>query len=1236
MNSIVHLRLGKGVLAGFRTCLVAVVIVLLLAGAPAAFAQSIYANLSGTVTDSTGAVVSGAKVTVTNAGTNVARQFTSNNAGFFSATELPVGTYNVSAEAKGFKKWQGKGIVLNSSDNKTVSIDLQIGTESEVVEVTAAAGEVAVTDTGEKFGLISSEQLQQLSLIGRNAAEFLKIMPGAAQKTNGGTNRPASDGSVIGIGFNVSSNSVLGAVAINGQQGPGLSINQDGQNVEDPGALGGATPVNPNPDMISEVKVLTSNYGADNAKGPVVVNTITKSGGSTFHGAAHFYARNSELNSEDSFNKLAEKLAGQKPGYLKIPSHFYYPGFDIGGPVLIPGTGFNKDRKKFFFHESFEAYRQLLDGGINRAFIPTADMINKGDFSILNTWTNAGGASGTRHDKLGKVPTLGEGGWAGRPQCTITGGVLSPECISSAAQLWMQRSLPAPNLAAPDANGFNYVTPVQQSFNSWQNLVKFDANLSENTKFYVSWSRQREHDIMPLGLWNGSGDWVIPAPSQTLGANTSDLYTVNFLHLFSPTLTVEARFGYTHMDLPGAPQTPKNVLRDQMGFPLKGVFGNPNTPVATSWGSTIPHIGDIGHDYHPTFYAEKGIPSYGGDLTKVFRTHTAKFGGMYEHIYNSQDAWAQYQGVFSTGPWSSSATGNNYADLLMGENSAYFEQAMPPAIKMVQNEATFYATDHWQLTRRITVDYGMRFDHWGAGYPDTKWGAAIFDKSKYVDGVKNSGITWHGLNSSVPLAGAKLDFLVYSPRIGAAIDLFGNGKTVIRGGWGQYRYGNWVVASQSAANTAMGSVGWGAPGTALTWEDVDQFKNDGGGTTGSCAANQTGGVDAGNNHCAPLVVFGVPTDMTNGNIDVVDPHNHDQPYTTTYSLNVNQRLPGKFMFELSYVGNHSEKTQNGVNYNFVPLGSMSPDSVNSVCSDLDGSNPDPTTARMNDGNCQQRYRLYKNYQSLRTNESAGSSQYDSLQTSLTRSAGWATLNFNYTWSKVLGNTNSTAALKDYGIHEYWSPLNYNRAHAFNAAYIFTLPKVRTANRFLNGAANGWEVSGITQIQSGAMLTAASGSYQFNISNAAGGQWALGSPDVTVAPILTCNPKQGLKKNQFVNPNCFELPMNDSKTIGNTRFPYIAGPMYWNSDITLLKKFNITERQKLEFRFAAFNFMNHALKSFSSGDGNLKLNFDGNTGVLQNKDPSPGHTCPGPTCDAFGYANYTYGKRILEFAAKYNF
>jgi hypothetical protein len=1227
---------------------------------PTASAQSIFANLSGSVTDASGAVVPGAKITVQNASTKVTRQLTANGAGYFSATQLPAGTYSVAAEAKGFEKFQANGIVLNSSDDKTVNISLKVGAETEVVEVDATAGEVAITDTGEKSDLISSKELNQLSLVGRNATEYLKILPGAALSANGAVNKLAYTGEVVGInGFAVNNNAGgLSGVAINGQTGQGIAITQDGQNVFDPGAAGSATPVNPNPDMISEVKVLTSNFSAENMKGPIVVNTITKSGGNAFHGDAHFYTRNAAMNSEDAFNKAIESdpSNGFAPGQLKGPSSYYYPGFSIGGPVLIPGTNFNKSRRKVFFFESYENYHQLIDGGIDRAFVPTDAMLN-GDFSALS------GFSGIGRSSLGTVPTqvgpctqgydsnnnfhvcmpgtdwafggVGNNAAANapnqRPGCTITNGVMSAGCIDPNAQLLMKDYFPKPTSSVPDANGYNYVATVNERQNSYQNVVRGDVNITDNTKAYVSWSRQRENANMPLGLWNNSGDWVVPAPSATIGANASDFTAVNFVHVFSPTLTVEGRFGYTKINFPSDPADPSKILRKNMNFPLTGIFNNPDAPAVLSWSQSIPNLGDVGHDYHPTMIAVKGIPSTSADVTKVLHTHTMKYGFYYEHTYNEQDNWGQFMGVLAYDPWTT-ISGNNYADMLMGlvGQEGYFEQALPPPTNLAQNIASFYAQDHWKLNRRITIDYGMRFEHYAKPYADDPWGMATFDPAAYTANptANNAGISWHSINSAIPLSGVNSRLFFYSPRVGAAIDIFGTGKTVVRGGWGKYRAYDSVQSNSytGPAQTSQGSVGWSCGfgvANCATWEQLDTH------ASGNCTATAVGpintlpgGSQTFSANCAPQVAFGQPVNFANSSFSTMDPKNDEQPLVTSYSLSIDQQLPDRFQLEASYVGNHTDYMQGTVNINAVPLGALF--KVSCV-------NTDTT--------CQQTVRPFPQYQNITQSVTAGKAQYDSLQTSLTRNVGWLTLAANYTFSKAIGdgiavnNGGLSGALPDYGVHEYWSVLPLNRAHVFSASYVISLPHTHYGNSFVRGLANGWEISGITQIESGAMLSSTNGeaNLNFGLAGTSGAVALLGTPDVNLYANITCDPTKGLHSGQYVNPNCFSLP-GPGQT-GDGRIPYIAGPKFWNSDLTLLKTFKITERQNVEFRLAAFNFLNHDLPSFSNGDNNLKLSFSGNT--LSNATDTK-HACPGINCQAFGYADYHFGHRIIEVGAKYSF
>ena len=374
-----------------------------------------------------------------------------------------------------------------------------------------------------------------------------------------------------------------------------------------------------------------------------------------------------------------------------------------------------------------------------------------------------------------------------------------------------------------------------------------------------------------------------------------------------------------------------------------------------------------------------------------------------------------------------------------------------------------------------------------------------------------------------------------------------------------YRYAvNLQDAHLGGANTALGSVGWGAPGTATTWEDVDQFKSTGS-TSNSCAAEQPGGVDYtatsgstpghGNGNCAPSIVFGTATNFANGSVSVLDSRDQDQPYTVTYSLNVDQEFPGKLMAEFSYVGNFSAKGQSGINLNAVPIGAMTAASVTTTCANLDTGvvgTVNQINTRLNDSQCQQLFRPYPYYQNITANESDTRSQYDSLQTKLTHTSSWSTISLNYAWSKNMGNPTTSGGFKDYGASEYWTVLNISRKNVFNASYVFSTPQTHLANHFLNGLVNGYQLSGITQLQSGAQLSAAS-SYYYNIQNGPNGVYSVGTPDVTVAPVVTCNPSLGLKAHQFINPNCLAYPTQGTG-IGNTRMPGINGPMFPGDDL----------------------------------------------------------------------------------------
>src|ERR1700756_3846817 len=325
------LRITMGVV-----CLFAVV------GAVNLWGQGIFATLTGVVSDPSNAIVNGAKVILTDAVSGSARETVTNGDGYFTFASVPVGKYNLTIEGQGFQLYKAEGIVLGCAEKRNLNVTLTVGTASQTIEVNAEAVQLVTTDSAEKSYTLGTQELQNMVQVGSDAAEYIKIMPGFAVQ-NGTSNKANYSGEVIGINANGDAGSqspLNNAYTYNGLPGNSLDITADGAHVSDPGC-NCDTPVNPNSDFVQEFKVLTSNFSAENQKGPILITSVTKSGGTEFHGSAFFSARNYALNANDWLNNFS---GGQQPS-----NSFYYPGGSLGGPVIIPGTNFNKSRNKLFF-----------------------------------------------------------------------------------------------------------------------------------------------------------------------------------------------------------------------------------------------------------------------------------------------------------------------------------------------------------------------------------------------------------------------------------------------------------------------------------------------------------------------------------------------------------------------------------------------------------------------------------------------------------------------------------------------------------------------------------------------------------------------------------------------------------------------------------------------------------------------------------------------------------------------
>jgi hypothetical protein len=265
-------------------------------------AQSLTGSISGSVEDAQGGVLPGADVTLTNQDSKTTQRTVTNADGVFVFASVPAGTYGVRVELTGFTAWEATDIVMRLGDRRTITgIQLKVGGLEEVISVTSRP-EIAPVDSGEKSARLTSEQIQNVPMVGRSTGELLKLLPGMTPISQGGgsINNPGYNGEVIGINGNGDGGkqSAVGNFSGNGSRADGLDIVIDGAHASDPGC-NCAMSVNPNPDMVGEFKVLQSNYGAEHAKGPVTIDVISKAGGRDFHGMGYIYLRDYRWNANE-------------------------------------------------------------------------------------------------------------------------------------------------------------------------------------------------------------------------------------------------------------------------------------------------------------------------------------------------------------------------------------------------------------------------------------------------------------------------------------------------------------------------------------------------------------------------------------------------------------------------------------------------------------------------------------------------------------------------------------------------------------------------------------------------------------------------------------------------------------------------------------------------------------------------------------------------------------------------
>ena len=1211
----------------------------LLGSSPALQGQTT-ATVSGSVTDTTGAVVPGANVTISNDATGDKRTAQSNSDGYFAFTALLPGSYSVQVQAKGFQNLEQHGITLDAGDiRKLPNLALAVGSASQTVTVEENT-QIIPLEGGERAAILDSKDIENLALGSRDLSELLKVLPGVTTTPNGLSNGPSFNFQSVSTGQSAFGNGLM----VNGAPyRGGMSQLSDGVDINDPGCNCNSIALL-NPDFTQEVSVQTSNFGADSPYGPVVVSTISKSGGQQYHGEGYFYARNDVLNAND--------WQSDHQGTPKGAAHYYYPGGNAGGP--IPFT-----QKKLMIWGGYERLLQNT-GNANylESFIPTSDMM-AGNFgpTAANTafCLGASNINSTQTNGCNDLTgtTLPDGTQAGPG--TANGSTIPSQFISPAFKA-LSSFWPKPNAnPATTPGNFNYYQVIPGIHDGWVYRLRADYSLSDNTKLYISY--QQGYDT---ALSQGNGAHIYWTPYGSIPYPGGGLYSTSytkslaghFVHIFSSTLTNEfiASWGYGYF--PVGPQNASAAYRSTLGYPDYPTVFNTGSKLVPSYSSggfeTFPDFSqqDIFENGAGSYLVRKEMPAFADNITKTWGTHTVKLGLFTENVGNIQGASESPNGnlsSFSLGGSNNTknaitgqvvgSPNNPTANFEMGLVTGYSENNSSPVSNMAYQTFAGYVDDLWKATKHLTIEAGVRVDHLGHWYDRNQLGMAIFTPSlvtsDYSAGKLNPGVYWHGINPGIPNSGMPDRFAYLDPRFGMSYDIFGDGKTLIRGGWGIYRYQDQYNDFSGALTTAQSILSYGLPsGQSVFLSQLGQLSA----PTAQCVA--------------PCV---------NGSVNALDPTNYQVPDTIAWNLTISQQLPWRSLVEVAYVGNNSDNITVGgegisgggfqafTDVNKIPLGAFfKPDPITGMTA----TNPENVTTTCSGPTCNQ-YADYHPYgKEYGTNNvyvlsTAGYANYHGLQLSWVKRSTRANFNVNYTWSKTLGTSNTENA---FNLRDNYEVEQYNRTHVVNLSGSYFFGNVYHGEKVLEGAANGWTISNITTIQSGGNI-AANNNSNFGMSlqysdpptgigtSLSEATYYGTNAAINIQPVLTCNPTSGVGAQQRIRATCFAPPAIGA--YGQRDFSYTNAP-YFNSDLALYKTFHVVKEQTVQFRFSAFNWLNHPLWQYDSGTP-LTLHFNDLYGTSNFSQSTSQY--PSGNINNFGTLDTKAGspnQRIMELALKYQF
>jgi hypothetical protein len=1112
---------------------------------PGAWAQE-NATITGSVTDSTGAVVPNAALTLVNPATGQTRTSVSNAVGAYRFANVAAATYTLTATAPGFQKFVRTGIVTNVAQTVEAEVTLTVGSQGQTVTVAADALQVQ-TQTSEVSTLISGEQVSQLATNGRNITSLAALGLGVSN------NLPPFGG--------VNALTSANGISFNGTRTTHNIYMIDGGEQNDRGC-GGCFMNLPSQDAIAQFQTLDSNYSPDYGIGSGgTILMVLKSGTRSFHGEVYEFNRNTAYNANDYFLN--------KSGKPRSKFQLNEPGGNIGGPLFIPGV-YNNSRERTFFFVN-EEWRRLIQG--------SAPSIQN---AILAPNFPTSGQSLTYTPPKGVAPLVpntsdpaklalyaADGLTIGQP---FPNNLIPANLIDQNAVLELNAgTFPKPNYN----NGTQYIASIPQPTNVREDIVRIDHAI--NSKYQLM--GHYLHDTLDQKyfppLWGNS---TYPTVG-TIMTNPSYSAAIKLTQTYSPNLLNETAFFYSGNKITLTPtQGPDGGQFVQpSGWNASSFF-----PLDNNLMHRMPEVqlqgSPLNVTWSPSYYPWKngyeGF-NYRDDVSWTKGNHSFKFGVGWLHTYKNQQLQYNTNGVTTFN--SSAFSGDSYINFILGMASSYSQLEYLAGKHWVNNNYGGYANDNWKISPKLVLNIGLRYDglpHAFERYDKfSNFVPALYDYSLgnpirsdstldpaqlstfsgtgseqfYLNGIREAGV------NGFPRGNVDTKYNTFQPRIGFAYDLFGNGKTVMRGGFGMFFE---RVQGNDVYNAALNPPFAYIPAATNVY-----FSN----PNTSVLTGQT-------------TLNHFPSNLTNIKFD------NQPPGTANFSLGIQRELAPSIVAVGQYVGSRGYSQNNDRQINTLPL----IDTDSTATSPYD-KRKGVATGALNPN----AYRIFPGFANINQEENETNFNYNSLQVGVrVENRHGLTTQVAYTWSHLMsivandlnGISNPFNTKYDYG-----SDLGFDRRQILNVSYVYALPFYNhSSNIAARTILGGWTVSGITFAESGLPLRPTySGPDHLGLTA------GTNRPDLVSKVSYPKTISAWFSTSSFADP---VAPWNGgpNQGFGNAAKDAIKGPGIQNWNLSLLKSIALTghEGPSIQLRFESFNTFNHM-----NPQGVDTANHDGNFGQV---------------------------------------